>query len=65
MNQMELKWHLVSTSGDAPSGLSGHSLSFLGNRLFLFGGLSSDGYSNDLFTFDEGMSSRIVNSCVS
>eukprot|EP00698_Gefionella_okellyi_P026171 TRINITY_DN9886_c0_g1_i2.p1 TRINITY_DN9886_c0_g1~~TRINITY_DN9886_c0_g1_i2.p1 ORF type:complete len:871 (-),score=239.72 TRINITY_DN9886_c0_g1_i2:53-2665(-) len=46
------KWLVIPAKGDRPPALSGHTLTTIGNKVFLFGGLADHGYNNDVYVFD-------------
>jgi len=43
LDTVNWKWRTVSTTGDAPPGLCGHTTTAVGRRLFVVGGRRSDG----------------------
>jgi len=50
--QMRMAWGTVDVSGRAPSPREGHSATAVNERIFVFGGFTEEGYSNDLYVLN-------------
>ena len=53
--KMDIKsgqWTEVQSSGQKPSPRSGHSMTYIGSNIYLFGGCNESGMLNDLYLFD-------------
>ena len=49
------RWRDISCHGDAPGCLCNASLTAIGSRIYLFGGLNNDmGWNNDMWCFNSG-----------
>ena len=52
MNEEPLKAEIISPSFDMPSGRSYHSLTAIGNKLYMFGGHDGEIALDELWAFD-------------
>eukprot|EP00002_Diphylleia_rotans_P026513 TRINITY_DN5290_c0_g1_i4.p1 TRINITY_DN5290_c0_g1~~TRINITY_DN5290_c0_g1_i4.p1 ORF type:complete len:2519 (-),score=450.95 TRINITY_DN5290_c0_g1_i4:111-7667(-) len=55
LDTVDLAWKVKSTHGDAPIRRLGHCITAIGNIIYLFGGRSVVGLSNELFAYDVSM----------
>ena len=53
MNEEPLKAEIISPTFDMPSGRSYQSLTAIGNKLYMFGGLDGELALDELWAFDE------------
>jgi len=49
-----MTWEKVQTKGDSPAGVAAHSAVALGNTIYVFGGMTPEGASNSMYTFNTG-----------
>ena len=52
MNEVPLKAEIISPTVDVPSGRSYHSLTAIGNKLYMFGGYDGEIALDELWAFD-------------
>ena len=45
-------WEVPHVEGESPSARAAHGCAVIGNKMFIFGGLSPSGPLNDLFVLD-------------
>lgn len=50
--QMRMAWGTVDVSGRAPPPREGHSATAVNERIFVFGGFTEEGYSNELYVLN-------------
>ncbi len=55
LNSDTNKWSVAESKGDTPAPRSGATMATVGDKLYLFGGLSREtGWFDELFMFDTG-----------